>query len=561
MNFFASMSSWWNGLFDKRLWESNGSSRSTTARQNVSEETALNYSAVWCATKLLCGTGASLPLPMFDSGDGDQRLKDREHPLYRILNIAPNPEMTAYSFRSIMWQWQVNWGNAYAEIVREGNMPDGQVVYLWPLHPARVEACRDPDDNLYYKVRNEDGTSPTELESWQMLHIPSIITSDGISGRGVITHARETIGAAIGAEKYGANWFGGAGVPRVVIEHTGTWDPAQREAFRKEWDEIHAGPDGHRIALLMGGAKAVPLSLSAEDSQFIETRYLGIEEMARWYGIPPHLLHHLLRATFNNIEELGISFVQYGLIPWLRVWEQCITQKLLTPEEQLRYFAEHNVDALLRGSAAARAAFYQVMTNAAIMSRNECRKKENLDPVDGGDTFLVQGATVPLDEDGRPESEFATSTPSSPAMPDTTDGESQDLPASPDEDSKTSTMVSFAVKRIISHDLSRFLTKETKAIASFARKPGQFMTNVEEFYAQHAVLVRDQMTNTLGALSACGLETSVDNFVTTWVKDGKKLAIDASGTATPDELAVAVQNMIESRTWTERPQRAVESIQ
>lgn len=549
--FWATLTGGW---FDKRLWSpAVGGSRRTTSLEDVSEETALNYSAVWCATRLICGTAASLPFPLYSGRDQDERNKERSHPVYKLLNGRPNPEMTAYNFRSVMWQWQVNWGNAYAEIVREGENPLAPVVEIWPLHPSQVKPCRDEDRNLYYEVLDERGQNPTELEPWQMLHIPSIITYDGLYGHGVISHARESIGAGIAAEKYGAHWFGGAAVPRVVIEHEGKWNPDVRRSFKEEWDSIHSGADGSRVAVLEGGATVKPLSLSAEDSQFLETRNFGVEEIARWYGVPPHLLQHLLRSTFNNVEQLGINFVQYSLIPWLRVWEQCVWQKLLTPREQESLFVEHNVDALMRGDVAARASFYQQMTSSALMTRNEVRKYENLPPVDGGDVFLVQGAMVPLDEDGKPESKFVSG--SNPVPP----GRATDIePEDDDTSAEQVKAVATSVRRILGYDLSRMLTKETKAVTAMARKPNIFVNSVDEFYAEHATLLRDAVSETTNALAACGMIVDRDLLVAEWTSEGKALILEASGNAVPDALPTAVQRMIESKTWSERPMRAVE---
>lgn len=543
------------GFGDERLWTSVGG-RVTASREVITHDNALKNSAVWCANKLLCGTGASLPLPIYKGRDDDTRVKARKHPAWRLLNIAPNPEQTAVSFRSVMWGWQANWGNAYAEIQREGNVPDGDLVYLWPLHPRRVQPCRDKEtDALYYEVRDENGGPSVRLEPWQMFHLPSVLTSDGLMGIGVIDMAMESIGAAIAQEKYGAHWFGGAAVPRAVIEHAGLWTEEARIAFRKEWDEIYSGPTGQRMAVLQGGATIKPISHNANDSQFIETRHLSIEEIARWYGVPPHLLQHLLRATFNNIEELGISFVQYSLISWLRIWEQVISQKLFTPAEQLTHFAEHNVDALLRGDHEARAAFYTAMTAATIMTRNECRKLENLDPVPGGDTFLAQGAMVPLDEDGRPESSFVNPRTPTPQSTDTTS------PPDPQTNSVSYRAITKRLERVVNSDLSRFLTKESKAIAGFAKKPDDFVQLVDSFYANHATMVRDGLGDTLGAMSACGLDVNVDVFVATWVGDGKSLALEAAGAAvTAEELTAAVAMTMDSRTWTERPLRAVEGL-
>lgn len=552
MNVFSSLGSAWDAFWNsRRSWTMMGGARMTTSKEVVSEDSALNYSAVWCATRLLCGTGASFPLPLYRGLDSDVREKDRKHPAFRLLNRSPNPEQTAYNFRSVMWQWQVNWGNAYAEIVREGNNPGGRLLELWPLHPERVEVCRDDDGLLYYKVHPERASGePVELDPWQMLHIPSIITSDGIIGHGVIAHARESIGAGMAAEKYGANTFGGGGMPQVVIEHEQKWDETQRKNFRKDWEELHSGADGSRMALLQGGAKAKVLSFNAQDMQFIDSRQFSVEEIARWYGVPPHLLQHLLRATFSNIEHLAIDFVRYCLTHWLQAWDQSCWHKLLTPEEQEDYFFEHNVDGLLRGDSASRATLYQMMLNAAVYCRNDVRRLENLPPIEGGDVFLVQGATVPLGPDGKPVSSFVEgNAPATTPPSDTTD----------DTDNASAVVVSH-LERIISHDMSRFLTKETKAMANFAKKPGEFVRLVDDFYADHAVSVRDEVTETFGALEACGVEVSAEMFVSDWIREGKSLVLEAAGNALPSELPTAIQRVFQSKTWLERPVRALEGV-
>lgn len=549
MNVFKAVSQWWSGFFDKRLWAPIGG-RETVSLETVSEDTALNYSAVWCATRLLCGTAASLPFPIYRNGDGDDRERDKSHVLYRLLNGSPNPEQTAFNFRSVMWQWQVNWGNAYAEIQREGDDPGAPIMALWPIHPERVTVKRDENHELFYEVRNDETRENVPVETWKMLHIPSIITHDGIAGHGVIEHARESIGAGIAAEKYGAHWFGGAAVPRAVVEHPGTWNQESRDAFRREWDEIYSGPAGHRVALLQGGAQIKPLSLSAEDSQFLETRQFGVEEIARWYGIPPHMLQHLLRATFNNIEHLGINFVQYSLIPWLRIWEQCVWKQLLSERERETHFAEHNVDALMRGDAASRASFYQTMTAAALMTRNEVRRLENLDAVDGGDTFLVQGAMVPLDDDGRPESKF-TETGAMDAGPTE--------PTNPADE--TISELSGKLFRLLERDLTWILTKEGKSLLHMAKKPAGFISAIDEFYAGHAAFVRDAVNDTIETLACCGVDVDAEALVSRWIGDGKAAIMEAAGRVTASELLPAIQAVVESKTWKQRPKTTASAIQ
>jgi hypothetical protein len=216
----------------------------------------------------------------------------------------------------------------------------------------------------------------------------------------------------------------------------------------------------------------------------------------------------------------------------------------------------------MRGNAAARAAFYQAMTSAAIMCRNECRKLENLDPVDGGDVYLVQGAMVPLDDDGKPESAFVNPTKSpAGAMPDSED----DTDTEPESDTTTTQAeqikaVSVSVKRLITQNLSRMLTKEEKAMEFAAKKPGNFCDRVDEFYSAHRTMLVDAVGESVTALNNCGYEIDMGAVAAQWVNDGKALMLDAAGAATPDELPEAVQRVIQSKTWSERPELAIERV-
>lgn len=527
-------------LRDPRYWpEILGGGRKTVSHEWVGEETALKWSAVWCATQLYCGIGSSLPLPIYRGLDDERRKKVRQHPLYRLLNISPNPEQTAFAFRSVMWQWQVNWGNAFAEIEREGNTQDAPLVALWPIHPARVQIKRDDAGNLYYEVREENSGERTELDPWRIWHIPSILTVDGIEGRGVISHARETIGGGIAAEKKAANAFGSGNLPRVVIEHEAKWDDTQRKAFRQEWHEIHDSAEGENVALLGGGAKAHPLSFSNVDSQFIESRGFSIEDIARWYNVAPHMLKRLVNSTYNNIELMGTEFVRYSLNPWLETWEQSIAKDLMTERERKRYFAEHNVDALLRGDAQSRATFYHSAINDGWMNRNEVRKLENLDPAPGGDTFIVQGALTPLDENGHP----VVPGPPEPAPTSMPSGDGEEA--------------SELARRLLRRDLRRMLTKETNRILEYAKQDGNFVAKVDEFYDKHVLIVRETTLDTCEVL----MNGKSPEFASKWCIDGKSAVIEASGRAsTRDELMSAVSSLVESKLWTDRPQRVTEEL-
>lgn len=534
-------------LRDPRYWPSAGGfGTKTVSHEVVSEETALTYSAVWCATQLFCGIGGSLPLPIYRGLEDEDRQKARQHPLYRLLNVSPNPEQTAFAFRSIMWQWQVNWGNAYAEIERLGNDPGGEIVALWPVAPDRVRIKRDETGALYYEVRNDDTHEWIDVDAWRMWHLPSILTVDGIYGRGVIQHARETIGVGIAGVKKMAHGFGGGNLPRVVIKNPGKWDDIQRAAFRKEWHEIHDSPTGENVAVLGGGADFGTIGFSNVDSQFLELFGGGVEEIGRWYNLPPHMLKRLVNSTYNNIELLGAEFIKYTAIPWLRVWEQSIALDLLTETERGEYFAEHNVDAFMRGDSQARANFYHQGINDGWLNRNEARKFENLPPVDGGDTFLVQGAMVPLDDDGKPASEFTGNAPGAPTA--------EPVPS----DSQALSSVRVTANRLLKSRLQWALTKETKEAAKQAKDTNGFCKRIEAFYGSQAVSVASEIGDTVALFGDCGIEVDANAIVSKWTSSGKELLVKAATGG--GELSASVGFLLQSERWQSRPDRIIQEI-
>lgn len=384
-----------------------GPARSPTASAvHVSQDTALNYSAVWACTRLLAGTAASLPLQLYRKRAGGGRDVVTDDPRNALVYLQPNAEMGSMMWRGSAIAQQINAGNCYSEIQRVG----GRIVALWPIHESRIEARRDKKTNqLFYEVKNNDGP-PTPLMAADVLHVPSIMSRDGINGMGVVEHARESIGFGIATERQGASAFGRGGVPRVVMTHPGSLSPEARSNMRSEWRELYGRPDGEAVAVLSEGMDLKPLGFSAQDMQFLSTRQHNIEEIARWYAAPPHMIGHLLRSTNNNIEHQGIEFVVYSLGQWLKLWEQELERKLLTDQERKAgYYFRHNVNALLRGDMKARSEFYRAMHNMGTLSPNDILDLEDRNPFDGGDVHLVHSAMVPIQKAGNSIPEKAPS--------------------------------------------------------------------------------------------------------------------------------------------------------
>ena len=531
------------------FWYTSAPSR-TASGMRITDDSALNYSAVWAATRLLSSSIGWLPLDLFRRlPNGGRELADND-PRETLVHDRPNAEMGSMLWRCSMAAQQVNAGNAYSMIERR--QIDGKPVALWPVHYTRVTPRRAVDGGLLYEVRN-DNDKPDYIDAADMLHCPSMMSDDGIMGKGVIRNARESIGFGLATERYGANWFQGQGIPRVIVSHPSKLSPEARMNFRKEWREIHGGATGDRVALLAEGATISPLNLSQEDSQFLQTRQHNIEEIARWYGVPPHKLQHLLRATFSNIEEQNIDFVIDSLIPWLKIWEQELWRKLLTPEEQSSMFFEFNVMALLRGNSTGRAAYFQSMLTNGVMSRNEVRAIENYNPVEGGDVYLVQGAMVPVDllvEKMEAEIE---------AMDASTEAETEAPADSPDDTQDTEVSPAVAVRdaalMLVECTVERLTRKEAADATRAASKPAEFLAWMDAFYGRHEAYLAEDLEHPCKALRACGVQILAEAIASDICLESRERLLEVSGECTATTLAKAVE--AEVSTWSTRKPKAL----
>jgi HK97 family phage portal protein len=527
------------------FWYTSAPSR-TASGMRVSDDSALNYSAVWAATRLLSSSIGWLPLDLFRRlPKGGRELAEADS-RETLVHDRPNGEMGSMLWRCSMAAQQVNAGNAYSMIERR--VIDQKAVALWPVHYTRVTPRRASDGGLIYEVRN-DNDKPDYIDAADMLHCPSMMSDDGIMGKGVIRNARESIGFGLATERYGANWFQGQGIPRVIVSHPSKLSPEARMNFRKEWREIHGGATGDRVALLAEGATISPLNLSQEDSQFLQTRQHNIEEIARWYGVPPHKLQHLLRATFSNIEEQNIDFVIDSLLPWLKIWEQELWRKLLTPEEQASMFFEFNVMALLRGNSTGRAAYFQSMLTNGVMNRNEVRAIENYNPVEGGDVFLVQGAMAPVDllvEKMEAEIEALDAEPESVEIPADSMDDAEDAPA---------VAVRDAALILVECTVERLTRKEAADATRAASKPAEFLAWMDAFYGRHEAYLVEDLEHPCKALRACGMQILAEAIASDICRESRERLLEVSGECTATTLAKAVE--AEVSTWSTRKPKAL----
>lgn len=377
----------------------------TTSGKPVNERTAMQTTAVYACVRILAEAVASLPLHVYEYQDDGGKKLVHDHPLYYLLHDEPNPEMTSFVFRETLMSHLLIWGNAYAQIIRDGA---GRVLGLYPLLPDKMEVQRDVKGNIYYVYSRNSDENPTfkeygniKLKAEDVLHIPGL-GFDGLIGYSPIAMAKNAVGMTLACEEYGASFFANGANPGGVLEHPGVLkDPSK---VRESWNSVYRGVNNaHKIAVLEEGMKYQQIGIPPEEAQFLETRKFQINEIARLYRIPPHMVGDLDKSSFSNIEQQSLEFVKYTLDPWVIRWEQSLQRSLLLPGEKGKYFIKLNVDGLLRGDYQSRMNGYAVGRQNGWFSANDIREMENMNPIldeEGGNLYLINGAMTKLADAG-----------------------------------------------------------------------------------------------------------------------------------------------------------------
>ena len=376
----------------------------STSGKAVTEQTAMQMTAVYSCVRILAEAVAGLPLHLYKYTDSGGKDKAIDHPLYRLLHDEPNPEMSSFVFRETLMTHLLLWGNAYAQVIRNGK---GEVVALYPLMHNRMAVDRDTEGHLYYTYYRGDDEAiknkeyAVTLAPRDVLHIPGL-GFDGLVGYSPIAMAKNAIGMAIACEEFGAKFFANGAAPSGVLEHPGTIKDPSR--VRDAWQSQFGGSSNSgKVAVLEEGMKYTPISISPEQAQFLETRKFQINEIARIFRVPPHMVGDLEKSSFSNIEQQSLEFVKYTLDPWVVRWEQSIHRALLSQDEKAVYFVKFNLEGLIRGDYQSRMNGYAIGRQNGWMSANDIRELENLDRIpaeEGGDLYLINGNMLPLKDAG-----------------------------------------------------------------------------------------------------------------------------------------------------------------
>jgi HK97 family phage portal protein len=549
-----------NPLDDR--WYGAGTQLSLTGIK-VDQNNALKLSTVWACTRILSATIACLPVKVMKrTPNGPVVVSD--HPVTWCMDQWPNNDMGPKTFRATSTPQQVNAGNCFAEIERFGDS-----VHVWPIHHSRVSPVRRKADGaLAWSVKN-DCADPTFLMDADVLHVKSHMSWDGIMGMGIIEHARETIGFGLALEREGASRFANAARPEVVIEGGKFQNDEARQFYRTTWAERHAGYQNRgKPAMLPTDAKLHVIEFSAVDQQFIESSQFGVEQICRWYGVPPHMVQHLLRATFSNIEWMGQDFVTYSLLPWIGMWEEEIDRKLLGKAKlQQGFYSRFDVNELMRGDSAARSAFYDRMVNQiGALNPNEVRAMENLPGLGpAGDKYRAPLNMTTLDKLGesppKPVDGKLIPRPKPGGQEEIEEAEEEDDTKEAKPEAGLSSLVAAAWTAALESmtDVARVMVRQEVAkCQSAARHPDKFIGAVEEFYGKHVERMTASLSKPAAVLAVLAARPIVvDGPITAHCEQARVALLDASD-CQPEQLEETVNAVL--RKWDTRAGELIERI-
>ncbi|PHM67366.1 phage portal protein [Xenorhabdus sp. KJ12.1] len=360
-----------------------GLSYDTYSGRRVSPQLAMQLTAVFSCVRVLAESVGMLPCSLYEQLERGNRRAVKER-LHQLLSVKPNHYMTPQEFWELLIACLCLRGNFYAYKVKAL----GEVVELLPLDPGSVTAKLNKDWQPDYQVTFPSGENRT-LTQDELWHV-RIFTLDGLTGLSPITYARQAIGLGLATEEHGSRLFGNGAVTSGVLQTDQALKEEAYQRLKTDFEARHQGlVNAHKPMILEMGLKWHQISLSAEDAQFLETRKFQLEEICRIFRVPLHMVQNTDRATFNNIENLGIGFINYSLVPYLTRIEQRINAGLVRSNKQGRFYAKFNTGALLRGDMKSRFEAYATGINWGIYTPNECRALEELNPREGGDIYLT----------------------------------------------------------------------------------------------------------------------------------------------------------------------------
>lgn len=449
----------------------------TIAGLHLDAEGAQKVSAYYRGVDILSTSLAMLPLPIWrrlakDAG----REVAREHPLYDLLHRKPNPWQDAFQWKRQQMRHLIHHGNGYSRIIDGAR---GFVDELRPIHPTLVTPEQLETGRVVFHIRNPKTALTMTFTQDEIFHLRGAC-DEGVKGKGILEYARDSIGLGVVMESYASRLFSRGTAASGVIEVPGILNEEASRRIAKTF--VTAYGEWHLPKVLEQGAKFTRTEMDPEKAQMLLSRKFSVTDIARWLGLPPHMLGDLDRATFTNIEHQGQEFVTYSLGPWLSLWEFAVNDRLILRPET--YYAEFTRDALVRGDIATRWEAYVKGVNAGIVAPNEVREKENLRKVDG----LDQPRTPANITGNPPASEGPTTRPRSRRIPS---DEDEEEPDEEDEGART------RARAIVRESAARVLRKEIRAAlhagVKYSAAGKEWAAWVNDFYADYHEFVMQTM--------------------------------------------------------------------
>lgn len=458
----------------------------SSSGESVTAENSLLLTAVFRAVRIYAEAQLSMPIGVYSKVNG-KRVYQEMDPSNRLLSLQPNPVMTASTFWALKEVYRLLWGNFYAEIEWNGR---GEPKWLWPVEPWRVTVRLNGETNQKEFVI--DGKRVVQNDS--MIHIMDF-SLDGMVGVSRITWGRESLGRSLAAQRYGGSFFKNDATPRGLVKHPGKMERPARDNFRKEWRESGGGEKAGSVGVLWEGMDFLQITMPYEDSQFLATSEAGVDDVARLFGIPPHRLAQMDRATYANGEQGDIEFVKYSLVPVCVTTEQELNTKLVN--WPVKYF-KHTLEGFLRGDSAARAAWYKSMQELGVYNANRICEIEDIDGVGpDGDVYYVNAAYIPTSIVA--DYWKAKSKPGSGNLGPAA-GPNDSNPADPQQPpikAKPVAPAALPQRKKLGEDpfflaeLGRMQRRENKAIERAAKQPNKFLDWVQEFIPKHRELLSE----------------------------------------------------------------------
>lgn len=494
-------------------------SSTPSAGKKVTVDTALTYTALYAAVGIISGGVAVLPIKLHkETSDGSSEVVG-SNPLHSLLARSPNPEQTPIIFKENMTGDLCLWGNAYAEIARAGR---GSGQALWRLDPSRTRPVRQSDGTLVYEYQNQQGGTTT-LAAADVIHLR--LFGDDVIGWSPVRLAREAIASGLAMEEYKGAFFGNNATPGGVLEHPGTIKPEGRKQLRKEWEEMHRGSSkANRVGILQEGMKFNVVGMPHTDAQFLELTRATIQDIARIYRVPPHMLAEMSDATFSNIGNQQLWFLMHTLMIYLKRWEEELNRKLLPEGSDLSY--RFTTQSLMRGDHETRAKFYKAMREVGAFSANDILRLEDRNSIGPeGDLRFVQVNMAPLERFLDPDFQSGQPSPGSDNKSNTTDDDDDN----DENDEKDDDSARALFLPVIRDATGRLVHKEISSLRRILKRGGDVDAAVCRFYRDFEKDVSTTLKPCLMAYAkATGRTIVVSRETSRFIESGRSLVLDAT---------------------------------